>query len=84
MAKGPLVTSAAPVFEVSGITKRFPGVLVNDNVCLGLRKGHLLGILGKNGVGTSTLMNMICGLYKPVKNIKAMGQPLGDLSTLED
>jgi len=53
------------VIEMRHITKIFPGIIANDDINLGLRKGEIHALLGENGAGKSTLMSVLFGLYKP-------------------
>ena len=54
------------VIELRGITKRFgASIIANNNVSLDVKKGEILSVLGENGCGKTTLMNMLAGIYYP-------------------
>ena len=55
--------------EMLNITKKFPGIIANDNVTLQLRKGEIHALLGENGAGKSTLMSVLFGLYQQDEGI---------------
>ena len=59
------LVSESYAIELKNITKRFGKVTANDKVCLSVKKGEILSILGENGSGKTTLMNMISGIYYP-------------------
>ncbi len=55
------------VLQVAGIRKRFGGITAVDGVSFEVREGEILGIIGPNGCGKSTLFNCILGQLKPTE-----------------
>ncbi len=55
--------TASPILDVRHVSKRFDGLLANDDVSVSVARGELLGLIGPNGAGKSTLFNMIAGAF---------------------
>ena len=55
--------------EMLHITKRFPGIIANDDITLQLKKGEIHALLGENGAGKSTLMSVLFGMYQAEEGI---------------
>ena len=55
------MSAAAPLLQIRGLTKRYPGVLALDDVDLDMSASEVLGLLGKNGAGKSTVIKVLAG-----------------------
>ena len=50
------------IVEMRHITKRFPGIVANEDVTIQVKRGEVYALLGENGAGKSTLMSMLFGM----------------------
>ena len=57
------------IVEMRHITKRFPGIVANDDVTIQIKRGEVYALLGENGAGKTTLMRMLCGILKPTQGV---------------
>lgn len=54
------------VLEALHITKVFPGVKALNDVIIQVKKGEVLGLIGENGAGKSTILKVMNGIYRPL------------------
>lgn len=63
--RGDTETQRTVILQARHITKRFPGVLALDDVSITVHVGEVLALVGENGAGKSTFVNLLCGVYQP-------------------
>ena len=56
-----------PILEIQGLTKEFGGLVAVDNVDLTLQEGEIRALIGPNGSGKTTILNLVSGVYIPTK-----------------
>jgi ABC-type uncharacterized transport system ATPase subunit len=79
LPEAPSMTSVndGAAIELRGITKRFPGVVANNDISLDIFPGEIHVLLGENGAGKSTLIGILAGLQQPdAGSIRVHGQPV--------
>src|SRR5918997_6659439 len=68
---------AEDILVISGLTKRFGGLVAVDSVDMVVPRGSIAGLIGPNGAGKTTIFNMIAGIYQPTEGqINFDGAPL--------
>ena len=70
----------APLLEVSGLTRAFGGLIAVNTVDLSVHSGQIVGLLGPNGSGKTTALNLISGVLRPDSgSIRFAGQAIGGM-----
>jgi len=73
-----------PAINMKGITKRFPGVLANNEINFTVEKGEIHGLLGENGAGKSVLMSILYGLYRQDEGVIEVDGEIRNISGPSD
>lgn len=73
-----------PLLEIKNLTKRFGGITAVDSCSFDVREGEILGLIGPNGSGKTTVFNLITNIYQPDSgSIRFKGEPLKNMKTHE-
>jgi branched-chain amino acid transport system ATP-binding protein len=68
------------ILEVTGVSKRFGGLVAVDGINLEIQQGEIMGLIGPNGAGKTTLLNVIAGVYRPNEgSVRLNGEPVHGL-----
>src|SRR5688572_10333720 len=71
----------ADILEVSGLTKRFGGLVANNNISFNVRENEILSVIGPNGAGKSTLFKLIASFMSPTAGeVRFRGQRISGLA----
>lgn len=71
---------SAPLLEITGLTRRYGGLIAVNDVSFTVREGEILGIMGANGAGKTTLFSMIAGNTRPSSGaIRLAGKTVSSL-----
>ena len=72
------------MLEVKGVTKKFGGVVANNDVSFSFEEGQIVGLIGPNGAGKSTMFNMISAIFPPTAGtISFKGKSINELPTYQ-
>jgi ribose transport system ATP-binding protein len=73
--------NGTPALELKALTKRFPGVLALDNASLSVRRGEIHAVIGQNGAGKSTMINIVSGMLVPDSGEIRLSGALAEVSS---
>lgn len=75
----PLPAAGSVLLNAEHVTKRFGGLVANNDVSMDLKAGEVHALIGPNGAGKSTFFNMISGVDFPTEGkVQILGQVMGD------
>ncbi|HRD35737.1 MAG TPA: ATP-binding cassette domain-containing protein, partial [Rhodocyclaceae bacterium] len=77
LARRPLPARGELILEARDVTRRFGGLVANNNMSLEVRAGEILALIGPNGAGKSTMFNQVSGVDTPSSGeVLFLGQPV--------